>query len=587
MKRIEDTTVNITINNIKIAAEKGESILDAAGKAGIKIPSLCYFDMHNLGMLNRPASCRVCMVEQVGGRRGRLVPACATFVHEGMVVNTNSKKAIDARRTIVQLLLSDHPADCLACPRNLTCELQSLAHDLGIRDVRYDGERTTFPVDNSSYSVNRDLIKCVLCRRCENMCTNVQTVGVLSGVNRGFHTIVGTAFNKPLIDTQCTFCGQCVSVCPTGALTTIGDTREVWSVLNDPDKYVIVQTAPAIRAALGEMFDIPAGRPVTGKMVAALRRLGFDQVLDTNFAADVTVMEESTEFIHRLKNGGKLPLITSCCPSWVKFIEHQYPDLIDYPSSCRSPQETFGALAKTYLADKLGIDPAKIVCVSIMPCLAKKYEAHREELKSGDHFNVDYVLSTRELGHMIKEAGIQFNDLPDENFDSMMGESSGAAVIFGAAGGILEAVLRTAYETTTGKRLGKIELDVLRGFSKGIKEAVIDLGGTDVKVASANELKNTRKLLEDIREGKSEYQLIEITACPGGCIAGGGQPYHYASEEILNKRREVLYNEDKGSSVRRSHENPDVKRLYEEFLEKPGSEKSHRLIHTKYVKRSV
>ena len=587
MKRIEDSTVNITVNNVKIAAEKGESILEAAKKAGIKIPSLCYFNMHNLDVLNRPASCRVCMVEQVGGRRGRLVPACATFVSEGMVINTNSKKAVEARRTIVELMLSDHPSDCLSCVRNKTCELLSLAADLGIREVRYKGETNFFHRDTSSYSVVRDPAKCVLCRRCESMCTNVQSVGVLSGINRGFDTIVGTAFDTPLIDTQCTFCGQCVAVCPTGALTTVGDTREVWNVVNDPDKYVVVQTAPAIRAALGEMFGMPAGQSVTGKMVSALRRLGFDKVFDTNFAADVTVLEESTEFLHRLKNRGKLPLITSCCPSWVKFIEHQYPDLIEHPSSCRSPQETFGALAKTYLAEKLGVDPGKIVCVSIMPCLAKKYEAHREELKREEYPNVDFVLSTRELGHMIKEAGIELQDLPEEKFDTFMGESSGASVIFGAAGGILEAVLRTAYETTTGKRLGKIELDVLRGFSKGIKEAVINLGGIDVKVASANELKNTRKLMEDIRDGKSEYHLIEITACPGGCIAGGGQPYHYASEEVLNKRRDVLYDEDRNNSVRRSHENPEVQKLYEEFLGHPGSEKSHNLIHTKYVKRSI
>ena len=586
MKRIEDTTVNITVNNVKIAAEKGESILEAAKRAGIKIPSLCYFNMENLDVLNRPASCRVCMVEQEG-RKGRLVPACATFVHEGMVINTNSKKAVDARRTIVELLLSDHPSDCLSCVRNLTCELQSLAADLGIREVRYEGEKSYFHTDTSSYSVVREPIKCVLCRRCESMCTNVQSVGVLSGVNRGFHTIVGTAFDTPLIDTQCTFCGQCVAVCPTGALSTVGDTREVWEVVNDPSKYVIVQTAPAIRSALGEMFDLPAGQTVTGKMVTALRRIGFDQVLDTNFAADVTVMEESAELMHRLKNGGRLPLITSCCPSWVKFIEHQYPDLIDYPSSCRSPQETFGAIAKTYLAEKLGLDPDKIVCVSIMPCLAKKYEAHREELKSKDHFNVDFVLSTRELGHMIKEAGIVFADLPDEDFDGFMGTSSGAGGIFGASGGILEAVLRTAYETSTGKRLGKVELDVLRGFSKGIKEAVINLGGIDVKVASANELKNTRKLMEDIRDGKSDYHLIEITACPGGCIAGGGMPYHFASEEILNKRREVLYSEDRNNPVRRSHENPEVQMLYDDFLGHPGSETAYRLIHTRYVKRSV
>ena len=588
MERIENAAVNLTINNIKVTAEKGESILEAAKKAGIHIPSLCYLNMHDLEVLNRPASCRVCIVDQAGGRKGGLVPACATFVSEGMVINTNSKRALSARRTIVELILSDHPSDCLTCDKNLNCDLQKFASDLGIREIRYEGERTNFPLDTSSYSVVRNPNKCVFCRRCEAVCVNVQSVGVLSGVNRGFETTVGTAFDTPLIDTQCTFCGQCVAVCPTGALTGVDNTKKMWAALNDPDKYVVVQTAPAIRAALGELFGLPAGISVTGKMVAALRRLGFNQVLDTNFAADVTIMEESAELLHRLKNGGKLPLIASCCPAWIKFIEHQYPDLLEYPSSCKSPQSMFGALTKTYLAERLGVDPAKMVCISIMPCLAKKYEANREELQNGGFANVDFVLSTRELGRMIKEAGISFMDLPDEKFDSFMGESSGAADIFGTTGGVLEAMLRTCYERLTNKKLERLEFETLRGFKGiGIKEAAVDINGTRIKVAVAHELRNARKLLEDIRAGKSEYHAIEIMACPGGCIAGGGQPYHHASEEILNKRREILYKEDKNKSLRRSHENAEVKKLYEDFLGEPCGEKAYELLHTEYIKRTV
>ena len=587
MDRTENVVVNLTINNIKVTARKGESILEAAKRVGIRIPSLCYLNMHDLDILNRPASCRVCMVDQVGGRKGGLVPACATFVSEGMVINTNTKRALDARRTIVELLLSDHPSDCTTCYRNLTCELQALASDLGVKEIRYKGEKNDFPMDSSSYSVIRDPNKCVLCRRCETICTHIQSSGVLSGVSRGFETNVGTAFETPLIDTHCTFCGQCVAVCPTCALDGAGDMEEVWKALNAPDKYVVVQTAPAVRSALGEMFSMPPGEVVTGKMVAALRRMGFDQVLDTNFTADVTVMEESTELIQRIKNGGKLPLITSCCPSWIKFIEHQYPDLLDYPSSCKSPQEMSGALAKTYLAEKLGVDPAKMVCVAIMPCLAKKYEANREELKNDGLANVDYVLSTRELGRMIKEAGILFTDLPDENFDSFMGESSGAGGIFGATGGILEAVLRTLCEVLTDKKLHKLEFEALRGFNRGIKETTIDVGDRKLKIAVAHELRNARNLLEDIRAGKSEYHAIEVTACPGGCIAGGGQPYHHASEEILNNRREALYRGDKYKLLRRSHENPEVKKLYEDFLGEPCGKKAHDLLHTKYVKRTV
>ena len=579
-----EKTVNITVNDIKISAQKGESILEAAKRADIKIPSLCFLNMHSLDILNRPASCRVCMVEQAGGRKGGIVPACATFVSEGMVVYTNSKRALDARRTIVELMLSDHPDDCLTCDRNLTCELQAIAADLGIREVRYKGEKTSFEQDNSSNSVVRDPNKCILCRKCETMCSQVQTVGVLSAVNRGFNTLVGTAFGLPLADTQCTFCGQCAAVCPTGALTIGDQTQEVWNALLDPDKYVVVQTAPAIRAALGEMFGLPAGELVTGKMVAALRRMGFNQVLDTNFTADVTILEEGTELIDRLKNGGKLPLITSCCPAWIKFIEHQYPDLLDYPSTCKSPQEMFGALAKTYLAQKLGVDPKKMVCVSIMPCLAKKYEASREEMDG----NVDYVLSTRELARMIKEACISFTDLPDEEYDSFMGASSGAADIFGTTGGVMEAALRTVYETLTNKKLDKIDFEALRGVGgTNIKEAAVDIGGTKVKVAVAHELRNARKLMDDVRAGKSEYHAIEIMACPSGCVGGAGQPLHFANEAILDKRREAIYREDANKGMRRSHENTEVKNLYDAFLGEPCGKKSHELLHTEYVKRGI
>lgn len=583
---MEKNVVNLIINDINVQAPKGESVLEAAKLAGIHIPSLCYFSMPGLDILNRPANCRVCIVEQVGGRKGGLIPACATFVSEGMIIYTNSDRALNARRTIVELMLSNHPSDCFMCDRSPTCELLAIASDLGIREIPYEGEKNNFPQDTSSHSILRDPNKCILCRRCETMCKEVQSVGVLSSVNRGFNTSVATAFDGPLSDSTCTFCGQCVAVCPTGALLDRSCSQDVWKALNDPEKFVVVQTAPAVRTALGEALGMPSDEVVTGKMVAALRRMGFDKVIDTNFGADVTVMEESAELVERMRDGGSLPLITSCCPSWIKFIEHQYPDLLDHPSSCKSPQEMVGALAKTYLAEKLGVDPANVVCVSVMPCLSKKYEANNEALKSGQA-NVDYVISTRELARMIKEACISFADLPNESFDALMGMSTGGADIFGATGGILEGTLRVGYELLTKERLETLEFEDLRGFKGGVKEATIDLGNIKLKVASVNELKNARKLLEDVRNGTSEYHAIEITACPGGCIAGGGQPYHKSNEEILDKRRELLYKEDRNKQLRRSNENPEVKALYDEFLGKPGSEKAHKLLHTKYVKRSV
>ncbi len=577
--------VNLTINNIKVSVEEGTTIVEAAKKVGIHIPTLCHLDMHDIKMVNQVATCRVCMVE-IEGRRN-LAPSCATEVTEGMVVHTNTLKAIKSRRTIVELLLSNHPKDCLICERNQNCELQSLAAELGIREVKYDGYRSHHEKDTSSFSLIRDAEKCILCRRCETMCNEVQTVGVYSAVHRGFDTVIGTAFDNPMLDTVCTFCGQCVSVCPTGALTQVDNTAEVWAALSDPEKYVIVQTAPAVRVALGEEFHIEAGTNVKGKMVSALRRIGFDKVYDTDFAADLTIMEEANELIERIKGNGRLPILTSCCPAWVKFIEHQFPELLDVPSTCKSPHEMFGAIAKTYLAEKLGVDPNKIVIVSVMPCIAKKYEAARPELTLSDEKkNVDLVISTRELARMIREAGINFNLLPDEEFDDIMGASSGAGVIFGTSGGVIEAALRTASSWLSGDKLGKIEFNELRGY-KGIREAEVEINGQKLNIAIAHGLGNARELLENVRDNKANYHAIEIMACPRGCVGGGGQPYFEHDITVLDKRTEAIYQDDEKSTIRFSHENPEIKKLYEEFLEKPGSHKAHELLHTKFTKRSL
>ncbi|SKA84589.1 NAD(P)-dependent iron-only hydrogenase catalytic subunit [Caloramator quimbayensis] len=574
--------INLTINGIKVSVPEGTTILEAAKKANIHIPTLCYLDLHDIKMVNRTASCRVCVVE-VEGRRN-LAPACATEASEGMVVKTDSIRAIKARRTVVELLLSDHPTDCLVCEKNTQCQLQQLAADLGIRNIRYKGKMSTYPKDLSSESIYRNLDKCIMCRRCETMCNEVQTCNVYSAVDRGFETVVSPAFGLPMIDTQCTFCGQCVAVCPTAALTQISHVSKVWEALSDPDKYVIVQTAPAIRVALGEKFGMEAGSIVTGKMVAALKRLGFKKVFDTDFAADVTILEEAHEFIDRLQNGGRLPILTSCCPSWVKFIEHQFPDLLDIPSTCKSPHIMFGTIAKTYLADKMGINPEKIVVVSIMPCLAKKYEVIRPELKHEGLKNVDLVITTRELADMIKEAGIDFKSLCDEDFDDPLGESTGASVIFGTTGGVIEAALRTAYEWLTNKTLEDVEFQSVRGLD-GLKEATININGQDIRIGVAHGLGNARKLLEAIQRGESQYHAIEIMACPGGCIDGGGQPYHFGNLDIVKKRMEALYTEDRNKKIRKSHENPAVKKLYEEYIGEVGGEKAHELLHTHYTKR--
>ncbi len=574
--------VNLTINGSALVVPDGSTILEAAKRVGIHIPTLCHLDLHEMRMVNQVASCRVCMVE-VENRRG-LVPACSTTVTEGMVVKTDTIRALKARRIVVELLLSDHPSDCLICERNRNCDLQSLAADLGIREVKFKGAMSTYKRDDSSFSLVRNPDKCILCRRCETMCGEVQTVGVYSAVDRGFMTTIGTAFDLPMKDTACTFCGQCVSVCPTGALTEVDNTRKVLDVLNRPGKVVIAQTAPAIRVALGEEFGMEPGTRVTGKMVSALRRIGFDYVMDTDFAADLTIIEEASEFVHRLQHGGTLPILTSCCPAWVKFFEHNFPDLLDIPSTCKSPHEMFGAVAKTYLATKLGVDPKNLVIVSIMPCLAKKYEAARPELSGEGEQNVDYVLSTRELGRMIRESGMDFANLPEEEFDNPMGQSSGAAAIFGTTGGVIEAALRTAYEWLTGNRLENVEFAQLRGM-EGIREATVRINDLDVKIAIAHGLGNARKLLEKIQRGDATYHAIEIMACPGGCIGGGGQPYHHGDIEILKKRAAAIYSEDRAKTIRRSHENQDVMRLYGEFLGTPYGEKAHELLHTSYTKR--
>ena len=576
--------VNITINDIKVSVPENYTVLEAAREVDIEIPTLCHLNLHDLKAVNRSASCRVCVVEVEG--RGPLSPSCSTYVSEGMVIRTNTPRAVKARRTMVELLLSDHPKDCLTCEKNQHCDLQRLAADLGVREIEYVGEQSTYEQDNSSYSIFRNLDKCVLCRRCETMCNEIQTCGILSGMDRGFETVVGPAFGLPMIDTMCTFCGQCVAVCPTAALTEISNVRQVWDAINDPEKFVVVQTAPAVRVALGEEFGMEPGTIVTGKMAAALRRMGFDRIFDTDFAADLTIIEEASELIHRVKHGGRLPILTSCCPAWVKFFEHQFPDLLDIPSTCKSPHEMFGAIVKTYYAEKFNIDPKKMVVVSVMPCLAKKYEAARPELGSDGMQNVDYVISTREAAKMIKEAGINFVNLPDEDFDNPLGESTGASIIFGATGGVIEAALRTACDWLTGESLEEIDYHQLRGL-EGIREGSVKIGDKEFKIGIAHGLGNARKLLEDIRAGKTEYHAIEIMACPGGCIGGGGQPYHQGDSEIIKKRAAATYREDMGKTKRKSHENVNVMKLYEEYLGEHYGEKAHKLLHTKYQKREL
>ncbi len=578
----EKKMLNIIINDTELTVTDGITILEAAHQVGVKIPTLCHLDLHDLKMVNQTASCRVCMVEAPG--RNNLVPACVTKVYEGMEIKTNTLRAITARRMAVELLLSNHPNECFTCPKNLQCELQALAAELGVREIRWEGERMDYPKDVSSDAIVKDSNKCIYCRRCETACNQVQTCGILSGIGRGFDAFVGPFDNIPMVESSCTYCGQCVSVCPTAALTEVNHTEKVWEALNDPDKHVIVQTAPAIRVALGELFDMEPGTIVTGKLVTALKRMGFDNVFDTDFGADLTIMEEAAEMIDRIKNNKTLPILTSCCPAWVKFIEQQFPELLEIPSTCKSPHIMFGTIVKTYYAEKNNLDPDNIVVVSVMPCIAKKAEAKRPELTKDEQNNVDIVVTTRELAAMIKEAGLDFQSLPDSEYDHPLGETTGASVIFGTTGGVIEAALRTASEWITGKPLEDVEFHQLRGM-EGIREARVQIGDKELLIGIASGLGNARVILENIREGRTKYDAIEIMACPGGCIAGGGQPYHHGNYEIIKKRQEAIYQEDRNKKVRKSHENKEILELYEKYLGEPYGELAHELLHTHYEER--
>lgn len=568
------TMVNLTINGKQIQAEQGTTILEAARAAGIYIPTLCYHPE-----LRPEGACRLCMVEASGARS--LVASCVYPVSEGMVVKTNTANVREARKTVIELLLANHPKDCLSCQKSGDCELQKIAADLGLRKIRFEGGETkAHTIDCSNPSLVRDQEKCILCGRCIRICRDVQGMDVYSFAGRGFNTIVSTAFEHDLKDAACTYCGQCASVCPTGAIVEKDDTEQVWQAINDPEKVVIVQTAPSVRVALGEELNIPAGSIVTGKMVAALRSLGFDKVFDTNFSADLTIMEEGHEFLDRLQNGGVLPMITSCSPGWVNMIELKYPELLPHLSTAKSPQQMFGAVAKTYFAEQAGIDPAKIVSVSVMPCTAKKAEAQREEMCDSGYCDVDIVITTRELGRMIREAGIDFASLPEENFDSPLGTSSGAGVIFGTTGGVMEAALRTVADVVSGQDLPKVDYTEVRGMEE-TREAVIEIAGREIRIAVVNTLGSARKMLERIKAGTADYQFIEVMACPGGCIGGGGQPVP-VNREIRQKRREALFTCDRMSELRKSHENPEIKALYDNWLGKPLGEKAHHLLHTHY-----
>ncbi len=579
---MEKNTVTVIIDGQKVEAKKGTTILQAAKSVGIDIPTLCF-----LKDINEVGDCRMCIVE-VEGRRG-FATSCIQKVEEGMVIHTHTQNVLEARHVILDLIISNHSKDCLTCTRSGNCELQDLAIKFNVLNNEFVGERTVHKIDDKSPSIVRDFNKCILCRRCVATCKNVQKIGAIDCINRGFDSCISTTYDHSLNDVNCTFCGQCIESCPTGALHEKENINDVWAKLKDPDTFVVVQTAPAVRVALGEEFGMEIGTNVTGKMITALRRLGFDKVFDTNTGADFTIMEEATEFVERFKNNDNLPMATSCCPAWVKYVETTYPENIKHLSSCKSPHQMLGAIIKSYYAEKNNIDRNKIYVVSVMPCTAKKYERQREEMKVDEICDVDAVITTRELSRMIKQANIDFNKLEKSTFDDPMGEATGAAAIFGTTGGVMEAALRAAYEMITKEKLQNVKFESIRG-EKGIKKAEVKIGDKKVKVAVAHGLGNANKIMEDIKNGTSDYDFVEVMACPGGCIMGGGQPIRTSKEraniDIRAKRAEAIYNIDENSKIRKSQNNEVVKKIYDEYIGKPGTEKAHELLHTHYKEKA-